>query len=418
MRSKKPPEKKEVSFDNIVQSKNGACYTIHTSPEHFDAWCRIFKLRYWINIGQKDEFDVAWFGDEHKEIIKVALVKEDDDLDNDIEWDIEDVEEVLSVCNRPDKHNLGSRPKSRKKVNKKKKSDQSLLSVTIFKTTRNIIIQRSHRDYFAEKEYPWLRNLIDKEDIITSYNEATREQIKPEELLADSENINNIEFINLDLGISTSSSINIDPSTPVNTRSLNIQQLKSINKQRVRQRKSLAAPVDVLKKAAKGKQSKKNDEDVIVSRLENLEMLYSQMDNIIGNNFESIAAREEIINKIVDWKFKEFKKDYSQQLINSSKVSDQKYESLEKLFHDQFTKIKNDVEKISGKIGTLNERCNNIERRLKKDDNDKRIVTNLQQHQANDKVQLGLMNQQVRIFADDTKDVDHRYVKRKKRSRH
>ena len=46
MRSKKPLEKKEVSFDNIVQSKNGACYTIHTSPEHFDAWCRIFKLRY------------------------------------------------------------------------------------------------------------------------------------------------------------------------------------------------------------------------------------------------------------------------------------------------------------------------------------------------------------------------------------
>ena len=59
MRSKKPPEKKEVSFDNIVQSKNGACYTIHTSPEHFDAWCRIFKLRYWIDIGQKDEFDVC-----------------------------------------------------------------------------------------------------------------------------------------------------------------------------------------------------------------------------------------------------------------------------------------------------------------------------------------------------------------------
>ena len=84
-------------------------------------------------------------------------------------------------------------------------------------------------------------------------------------------------------------------------------------------------------------------------------MLHSQMDSIIGNNFESIAAQEEIINKIVDSKFEEFKKDYSQQLINSSKVSDQKYESLEKLFHDQFTKIKNDVEKISGKIGTLNE---------------------------------------------------------------
>ena len=104
-----------------------------------------------------------------------------------------------------------------------------------------------------------MRNLIDEEDIITSYNEATGEQIKPEELLADQENINNTEFINLDLGISTNSSINIDPSTPVNTRSLNIRQLKSINKQRVRQRKSLAAPVDVLKKAAKGKQSKKND---------------------------------------------------------------------------------------------------------------------------------------------------------------
>ena len=86
--------------------------------------------------------------------------------------------------------------------------------------------------------------------IITSYNEATGEQIKPEELLADPENINNTEFINLELGISTNSSINIDPSTPVNTRSLNIPQLKSINKQRVRQSKSLAAPVDVLKKAA------------------------------------------------------------------------------------------------------------------------------------------------------------------------
>ena len=137
-------------------------------------------------------------------------------------------------------------------------------------------------------------------------------------------------------------------------------------------------------------------------------MLYSQMDNIIGNNFESIAAQEEIINKIVDSKFEEFKKDYSQQLINSSKVSDPKYESLEKLFHDQLTKIKNDVDKINGKIGTLNERCNNIERRLKKDDNDKRIITILQQHQANDKVQLDLMNQQIRKCADDIKDVDHR----------
>ena len=147
----------------------------------------------------------------------------------------------------------------------------------------------------------------------------------------------------------------------MNTRSLNIQQLNSVNKQRVRQRKSLAAPVDVLTKAAKGKQSKKNDKDVIVSRLEHLEMLYSQMDSIIGNNFESIAAQEDIINKIVDSKFEEFKKDYSQRLISLSKVSDQKYASSEKLFHDQFTKIKNNVEKISGKIGTLNERCNNIE---------------------------------------------------------
>ena len=159
-----------------------------------------------------------------------------------------------------------------------------------------------------------MRNLIDEEDIITYHNEATGKQIKPEELLADPENINNTEFINLDLGISINNSINIDPSTPVNTRSLNIQPLKSVNKQRVRQRKSLAAPVDVLKKAAKGKQSKKNDEDVIVSRLEHLEMLYSQMDSIIGNNFESKAAQEEIINKIVDSKFEEFKKDYSQQL--------------------------------------------------------------------------------------------------------
>ena len=88
-------------------------------------------------------------------------------------------------------------------------------------------------------------------------------------------------------------------------------------------------------------------------------------------------------------------------------MSDQKYESLEKLFHDQFTKIKNDVEKISGKIGTVNERCNNIERRLNKDDNDNRIITILQQHQANDKVQLDLMNQQIRKCADDIKDVDH-----------
>ena len=95
-----------------------------------------------------------------------------------------------------------------------------------------------------------MRNLIDEGDIIKSYNEATGEQIKPEELLADPENINNTEFIDLDVGISTNSSINIDPSTPVNTRSLNIQQLKSINKLRVRQRKSLAAPVDVLKKSS------------------------------------------------------------------------------------------------------------------------------------------------------------------------
>ena len=299
-------------------------------------------------------------------------------MENDIEWDLEDAEEALSVCNRPNKPNLGSRPKSRKKVNKsKKKSDQSLFSIPIFKTTRNIIIQGSHRDYFADKENLWLRNLIDEEDIITYHNEATGKQIKPEELLADQENINNTEFINLDLGISINNSINIDPSTPVNTRSLNIQPLKSVNKQRVRQRKSL---VDVLKKAAKGKQSKKSDEDVIVSRLEHLEMLHSQMDSIIGNNFESKAAQEEIINNIVDSKFEEFKKDYSQQLVNSSGVSDQKYESLEKLFHDQFRKIKNDVKKISGKIGTLNEPCNNIERRLKKDDNDNRIITSLQQN--------------------------------------
>ena len=153
---------------------------------------------------------------------------------NDIEWDLEDVGEALSACNRPNKPNLGSRPKSRKKVNKsKKKNDQSPFSITIFKTTRNIIIQRSHRDYFAEKEHPWLRNLIDEEDIITSYNEEIGEQIKPEELLADPENINNTEFINLDLGISINNSINIDPSTPVNRRSLNIQQLKSVNKQKV-----------------------------------------------------------------------------------------------------------------------------------------------------------------------------------------
>ena len=62
----------------------------------------------------------------------------------------------------------------------------------------------------------------------------------------------------------------------------------------------------------------------------------------------------------------------------------------------------------SGKIGTLNERCNNIKRRLKKDDNDNRIITSLQQHQANDKMQLDLMNQQIRKCAHDIKDVDYR----------
>ena len=128
-------------FDAVVpkSSKDGVAYTFAVDRPTFNLWVKAIKLRYWIDLGVREEFNVKW----------------DSDTNNN-----------------------GTVTKRLVRVFRVDESEEALLfAVTCFDTNCKIMVQGNHRDLWVENEFPILKKIViglrdQVEDISELYKES------------------------------------------------------------------------------------------------------------------------------------------------------------------------------------------------------------------------------------------------------
>ena len=110
-------------------SKEGAAYTFVVDRSKFNLWVKALKLRYWMDFGSRDEFNVKWDCEKNKSgVMLKRLVRV---------FRVEEAEEAL------------------------------LFAITCFDSHGKVMVQGNHRELWVDNEFPILNNIVDglkKED--------------------------------------------------------------------------------------------------------------------------------------------------------------------------------------------------------------------------------------------------------------
>ena len=111
------------------RSKEGAAYTSVVDRSKFKLWVKALKLRYWIDFGACDEFNIKWDCEKNKSGVMLKhLVRV---------FRVEEAEEAL------------------------------LFAITCFDSNGKVMIQGNHRELWVDNEFPILSNIVNglkKED--------------------------------------------------------------------------------------------------------------------------------------------------------------------------------------------------------------------------------------------------------------
>ena len=118
------PRPRAELLDSVVPkpSKEGACYTFVVDRPTFKLWVKAMKVRYWIDFGSREEFNVKWDcttnnnGTINQRLIRVAR------LDDSVE--------------------------------------SLLFAVTCIETNCTIMIQGNHKDLWVDNEFPILKKIV------------------------------------------------------------------------------------------------------------------------------------------------------------------------------------------------------------------------------------------------------------------
>ena len=110
--------------------KEGASYTFVVDRSKFNLWVKALKLRYWMDFGSRDEFNIKWNCEKNKSGV---MLKRSVRV-----FRVEEAEEAL------------------------------LFAITCFDSYNGkVMIQGNHRELWVDNEFPILNNIVDglkKED--------------------------------------------------------------------------------------------------------------------------------------------------------------------------------------------------------------------------------------------------------------
>ena len=283
-------------FDAVVpkSSKDGVAYTFVVDRPTFNLWVKAIKLRYWIDLGVREEFNVKWDSDTNdngtvtKRLVRVFRVDES--------------EEAL------------------------------LFAVTCFDTKCKIMVQGNHRDLWVENEFPILKKIViglrdQVEDISELYKESAglELQISVDDLVLSEDEAGTGEARN-----ESAAAIERLPVTNDNIEDGDASDFESdsefygwlskeVKKSRKEHRdktkskgkkspKRLRRSVSVISKRsvtkpAKDAKSKSEDtgsQDLLNVRVLKLEDQLEKMENIISNKEQNTVFQEDLIRQIVD----------------------------------------------------------------------------------------------------------------------
>ena len=105
---------------------------------------KVIKLRYWIDLGSTEKYDVSWVNSRNK---SRAILK------SLIRVSMPNLQQSDNICN------------------------DLPFALTLFNTNKKIMIQGNHRELWVEREFPLLKDLVSEtsqgKDLMMLYKEAT-----------------------------------------------------------------------------------------------------------------------------------------------------------------------------------------------------------------------------------------------------
>ncbi|CAB3986884.1 Hypothetical predicted protein [Paramuricea clavata] len=331
------PPNDDMVFEEVEKSRKNDGYEFLIAESRFDFWIKALMLRYWVDFGNQSKYRVNWLRKTHP-------------LDENTI-----VEIIIHVSNVPgDASNADAT------------DNPPLFSITILAIERKVEISQKYTLVWKNTEFPKLKSLVDRLQV---NNELDADTIRDDyaDIFQESEDAESLNLSSLDLSeilwdvslLSTNE--NTTKSDQPKDKSIKVKsKVKGSNKVRV---KLLSSPV-----------CKKNTSKTKVPATPSAKVAKQQIINI--NNIQQCAQRVSNLEKVVARIDKE--------AVNSdaklSALSDTLFQSLanrvqnemsilrkafdEKVlqYGERTNKAELEVKKLKGRLGSLVEEKNQLEK--------------------------------------------------------
>ena len=368
-------------------SKEGACFSFVVDRPIFKLWIKALKVRYWIDFGSREEFNVKWDcatnsnGTINQRLIRVAR------LDDSVE--------------------------------------SLLFAVTCFETNCKIMVQGNHKDLWVETEFPILKKVVvglreEADNISEIYKKSAGLDLDLSDehmILSEDEDGHAGRVHDAAAEVGRDAVTERQPVRPMQVELSDdsdlesdtefygwlAKEVKKSSKEKTKGKKSpkrLRRSISVIPKKCVNYSVKQKDTKIDKSKLTaacssddhsqtlhdrilNLEDQVEKILNTISNREQNTVFQEELIKQIVDSAIKDILEDFKTQHKNSIVLLSRQLEENKRLYEEEIKKLKDLIEKQRGKLASANDRLNNVEKKLKDVDQRVTLVRNITTDEIN-----------------------------------
>ena len=277
-----------------------------------------------------------------------------------------------------------------KLITQKRKKE---FAITMYNTACKVMIQGTHRQFWASNEFPLLFRIAD--EVLTkgrSYSDAymictgCKVDINGIDLIpcdhevdSDDDERNNLDVARCATPGYNVQSVECLDEVNSSDESLLEFRIKNTNKTRLRKRsktgRTASSPRSsnkkkVLKKAGLSKKPAKcapqsKDNLIITQRLNNLEDALCKVESNYANETAKVFSTEQAIKSVVSSKFMELVRDLKDQHKHQLNLINDEMKSMREEYELQIKTLKSSNESLKGRLASVNDTCNNLEKRVK-----------------------------------------------------
>lgn len=365
----------DSEMENPKLSKHGEVYTFLVSTNRYDLWIKAMKTRYWLDLGNTEEYLVNW-------------QEATDNSGNK-------VEHVVKVF----------------KQNESEKKTKSLFTLSLYNTKQKIMIQGLFRSLWIEREFKILKQMVDFMEEGKSpddaYTQCTGTKLKFDDKdLLSSDNEFDTGIAELDTSTAEfdeSKEINKDTSKRIRSSAFSPHLKASVVRKLSNKRKSANSEC-AANSTVRNLQDQQSYE-VLLDRISNLEDIVAKFENTTASRDlmelqlnEVLKSHVDSINENLMSKFEDAKVSWKHEYHVMRNDNQEELSSWKKYSE----KLELDNKKLLGKVNSLQDQISNLQNKVNlfDDSHSKEVVKNQDIHNQRKEIQEQLEHDNKSIWEE------------------